>query len=62
MTQRQRENLAKYLYDLSKIVLAAAVIGNLIAWNRFNVVTFSLGGMTEVGLFYWGYYLDGLGR
>ena len=38
MTQHQRENIAKYLYDLSKILFATAVVGNLVAWSRMNVI------------------------
>ena len=42
MTQKQRENLAKYLYDLSKIIFAAGVVSNLVAWQQINVVTLLL--------------------
>ncbi|PIQ82452.1 MAG: hypothetical protein COV76_03490 [Candidatus Omnitrophica bacterium CG11_big_fil_rev_8_21_14_0_20_64_10] len=61
MVSRQRENVAKYLYDLSKIVLAATVVGNLVAWKQFDVLTFLLGGISGLGLFGWGYRVDGAG-
>lgn len=59
MIQRQRENIAKYLYDLSKIVFAGAVLGNFISWERFNVVTLMLGVTLSYGLAWMGYSLDG---
>ncbi len=58
MNQRQRENSAKYLYDLSKIVFATGVVGNLIAWRHFDVVIL-LSGLGVTYLFFWaGYQLD----
>lgn len=60
MIQRQRENLAKYLYDLSKILVATAVIGNLMAWKQLNVIILILGGVTALGFLWWGYVLDGI--
>ena len=43
MVQRQRENLAKHPCDLSKIVFAATVVGNLIDPEHLNVVILLLG-------------------
>lgn len=37
MNQRQRESIAKYLYDISKVTLAVAVIGNIASKERFDV-------------------------
>ena len=62
MTQRQRESIAKYLYDLSKIIFAAAVVGNLLAVERFNMLSFVLGGLTSFVCLEWGYALDGEGE
>jgi len=59
MTQHQRENLAKYLYDLSKILFATAVLGNLIASGPFDVITFAWGTLTTGLFLYWGYKLNG---
>lgn len=59
MTQRQRENLAKYLYDLSKVLFATAVVGNLIAGARFDVISFLCGGIVGTSFLGWGYFLDG---
>ena len=60
MTHRQRENLAKYLYDLSKIVFAAAVVGNLVAGRRVSMLTFMIGGSISYLCFWWGHLLDGV--
>ena len=60
MTQRQRENIAKYLYDLSKIVFATAVLGNLIAGKQFDVVSLIWGTAGTWLLSWWGYVLDGV--
>ena len=59
MTKCQRENLAKYLYDLSKILFATAVLGNLLAGQHFDVLSFLLGTWVAVGCFWAGYALDG---
>jgi len=59
MTQRQRENAAKYLYDLSKIVFATAVIGKAVAGNDINVLTLALGASMAYLLFWWAHLLDG---
>ena len=62
MVQHQRENLAKYLYDLSKIVFATAVVGNLIAGRRINMLALMIGGSISYLCFWWGYLLDGIGE
>ena len=58
MTQRQRENTAKYLYDLSKIVFATGVVGNVIAWKQFDMLILALGAAVAYLLFWGGYQLD----
>ena len=60
MTQRQRENIAKYLYDLSKILFATAVVGNLVAWSRMNVIILAVGSIACLSLVWCGYKLDGV--
>lgn len=58
VNQRQRESVARYLYDLSKIVFATAVVGNLVAWENFNVINLVLGGITVWVFLKWGLSLD----
>ena len=60
MTKRQRENVAKYLYDVSKLVFATAVVGNVIVWDRFRVIAFLFGAVTAACCFAWAYLLDGV--
>jgi hypothetical protein len=60
MIQRQRENLSKYLYDLSKILFATAVVGNLLASRSFNVLALLIGGGISYICFWWGHVLDGI--
>lgn len=43
MNKEQREDLAKLLYDFAKISFAALIIGNIVAWERFDEVVFSVG-------------------
>lgn len=60
MTLRQRENAAKYLYDLSKIVFAAAVVGKLVAGGRIHMLELMVGSSITYLLFWWGNSLDGM--
>ena len=60
MTQRQRESAAKYLYDLSKIIFAAAVVGNLLTARNPNVLVLLIGGGLSCLSFWWGHVLDGI--
>ena len=60
MTQHQRENAAKYLYDLSKIVFVAAVVGNLLAAKSFDMLVLIIGSGMSYLCFWWGQLLDGI--
>lgn len=56
MNPHQREKVAKYLYDLSKMVYATAVVGNFIAWKNFDVVAL-FSGTAAAYLFFWSAYV-----
>lgn len=58
MIQRRRENVAKYLYDLSKIVFATAVIGKLVDREHFDVLFSILGVVISWMFLEWGYALS----
>ena len=60
MVQRQKESLAKYLYDLSKILFGTTVLRNLVAAGPFDMITFFWGGILTVMSLYYGYALDGI--
>lgn len=59
MIRKQRENVAKYLYDLSKIVFATTVVGNVVDQSRFNLLVLFAGGILSWVFLEWGYALDG---
>ena len=61
MVQRQRENVAKYLYDISKFVFATVVLGNFVAGRSFDVLSLINGISGAYIFFWWGYSLDGNG-
>jgi len=58
MNKKQRENTAKYLYDISKGVALVAVIGNVVKdqWSISNLI---IGLLAAIGFFIWGYVIDG---
>jgi hypothetical protein len=58
MNKKQRENTAKYLYDISKGVALVAVIGNIVKdqWNISNLI---IGLLAATGFSIWGYVIDG---
>jgi len=59
VTNRQRENAARYAYDLSKIVVGAAAITNAFS-EHFRVSNFAIGIALGIVMFYIGQILDGM--
>ncbi len=60
MTQRQQASIAKYLYDLSKIMFAAAVVQGIVDWEHGDLLKFIIGAAAALGLVTIGYRLDGV--
>ena len=58
MSDRQRENTAKFLYDMAKGVGLIAVVGGLVS-GQANWWGVSLGVFVMSGLFFIAYWLDG---
>lgn len=58
MKPRQRENAAKYLYDISKGIALVTVVGALTT-GQWSVLTLSLGTLAALVFFLWAYWLDG---
>ncbi len=58
MNKKQRENTAKYLYDISKGIALVAIVGNIVRdqWNISNLI---IGLFAATGFFIWGYVVDG---
>ena len=57
MNGKQRENTAKYLYDLSKIVFTFTVVANAVS-DKFRANVFWLGLLAAALLFSLAYVLD----
>jgi hypothetical protein len=58
MKTNQRQNTAKYLYDISKIIVTIAIIGNLMTRNKFDIVAFISGSLGAIITFFWAYSID----
>jgi len=58
MNEKQKDNVAKFLYDLVKIIFAITVIGPIAKPEEFNTLKFILCVMVCVILFVFAYYLD----
>lgn len=58
MNQKQIDNLSKYCYDVSKLILGFAVVGNLLS-GKFSLKAFGIGLAITSGLLITGYVLDG---
>ena len=61
MNPRQRQNAAKYLYYLSKIVFTFSVVANAVS-KEFSPRAFWLGAIAAILLFLFAYLLDGGGK
>ncbi len=61
MNSKQRENAAKYLYDLSKIIFTFSVVANAVA-KEFSPMVFWLGLLAAARVFSFAYVLDGRGE
>jgi uncharacterized membrane protein (DUF106 family) len=59
MTQEQQENLAKYLYDISKIIFATVVLGPLLQPVSFKVWIIISGSIVTLMVLLLAYLLDG---
>jgi len=57
LNKRQRENLAKYTYDLSKIMVAVPIVGNALS-DIFSLKAFWLGLAAVLSLLLLGFLLD----
>ncbi|MEA3357802.1 MAG: hypothetical protein U9R17_00070 [Thermodesulfobacteriota bacterium] len=58
MNKNQRENTAKYLYDISKGIALVVVVGNIIK-DQWNITTLFLGLLATLAFFGWAYIIDG---
>ena len=61
MTDKQRDNTAKFLYDLAKGVGLIAVVGGMVS-GQATLTSAILGLLAMGALFLWAYWLDGQGE
>jgi len=57
-SKKQKDNLAKFSYDIAKIILAVTVIGPIAKPESFHLVLFIGGFVVTVIFFVFGYMLD----
>ena len=55
---KRRENLAKGIYDLGKLVFAALVLGPIVTPEAFSIAIFSAGIIFTVVIFVSAYVID----
>ena len=58
-TEKQKDNLAKFSYDVAKIILAVTVIGPIAKPETFHFYLFIGGLLVAILFFIFGYMLDG---
>ena len=61
MNKSQRNNTAKYLYDMSKGIALLAVVGNMLH-DHWDLPSLFMGLFAAFGFFIWGYAIDGGSR
>ena len=62
MNKKQRESTAKYLYDISKIIFATVVIGQLVRKEEIQIDLLASGAIACVGTYFIAFLLDRLDR
>jgi hypothetical protein len=58
MTEKQKDNIVKFVYDLVKIVIALVIIGPIAQPEKFNAMKLILGLLVSAMLFIFAYNLD----
>ncbi|HZX47712.1 MAG: hypothetical protein A2Z47_00520 [Thermodesulfovibrio sp. RBG_19FT_COMBO_42_12] len=57
LKQKQIDNLSKYCYDISKLVIGFAVVGNIIS-DKFSWRALGIGLITAIVLLIIGFVID----
>jgi len=57
LKQKQIDNLSKYCYDISKLVMGVAVVGNLLS-DKFSRNTFWIGVIATFVFLIMGFLID----
>jgi len=57
-SEKQKDNIAKFCYDIAKISIAFSVIGPIAKFENFNIYSFSVGFVVSIIFFIFGNLLD----
>ena len=57
MNKKQRDNTAKYFYDISKGILLLVVVRNFII-EEINLTMLILGSLAAIGFYIWALIID----
>lgn len=57
-TEKQKDNIAKFCYDVAKVILALTVIGPMIKFSGFHIFSFMTGLIISIIFFIFGNLLD----
>ena len=58
-SELQKQNLAKFLYDIAKIIFGVVVVAQIVKPEEFKAWVFISGVAAVVIFFFWAYILDG---
>lgn len=57
LNKKQIDNISKYCYDISKLVMGLAVIGNVVS-DQFSIINFLIGLSVACVFFIMGVFID----
>ena len=57
MNKKQIDNISKYCYDLSKLIMGVAVVGNMLS-DKFSLLAWFIGVVTAFVFLIFGYLMD----
>lgn len=56
--EKQKDNLAKFLYDIAKIIIAIIVVSPIVQPEKFDMNVFVAGFVVSFLFFIFAYFLD----
>ncbi len=58
MNQTQRKSTARFFYDVAKVVVAIAVIGNIFAKDALNMRSLAVGLIVAMVIFFVAFFVE----
>lgn len=58
--EKQKDNLAKFFWDMAKVAFTLLVLGPFVKPESLNILGLIVGATIGVALGLWGYLLDGM--